>query len=61
MAGESGSLTLAVLTAPAASRIYIVGLKRSGMVGRRECEIWRRRCAGSDETAERRRGVTRMG
>ena len=31
------------------------------MVGRRECKIWRRRCAGSDETAERRRGVTRMG
>ena len=51
---------LTALTSPAASRSYIVGSKRSGLVGKGECEIWRRRCAGSGARAKRTRGVTRM-
>ena len=49
------------LVSLAASRSFIVGSNSSGMVGRGECNIGRKRCAGSGARARRIRGVTRMG
>ena len=54
-------LLLTELEYPAASRRYIVGLKRSGIVEREDLNIWRRRCTGSGTRAKGVRDVSRMG
>ena len=53
-------MPLMALAAPDASRSYIFGSKSSGMVGGGECNIWRKRCAGSGERLKRTRGITSM-
>ena len=59
--GLATPLPLMALVDPAASRSYIVGSKRSGVVGRVKGKIWRRRCTCSGVRGRRNRGVIRMG
>ena len=54
-------MPLTKLEAPDSSRSYIFSSEMSGLVGRIECKIWKRRYVGSGARSNRAGGVMSMG